>query len=384
MFTNEIPFGVVGSLRDEPDVKSFVVTAYKDVIIDLYALNQVEPWLPDALATRIFLQDSLNAFLRAGKRVQQATIDIVRQRIDEDTIPDEAKILHKNATLILPVKVGDYTDFYASKEHATNVGKLFRPNNPLLPNWVNIPIAYHGRSSSIVVSGTDIKHPWGMITLEGQDVPQYQQSQRLDYELELGFVVGKDSTLGTPVKMEEAEDYIFGVVILNDWSARDIQKYEYVPLGPFLGKNFATSISAWVIPLQSLQNHRTSQVAQEPTPQPHLCNLSDTVHSNDAFDIELKVTLVRDGKQHVLCETNSKYLYWSVKQMVVHHTSNGCNLRVGDIIATGTISGDTEESLGSMLELTKGKGDMLRQGDTILMEGRAGNLHLGDCFGTIV
>ena len=248
----------------------------------------------------------------------------------------------------LPVQVGDYTDFYSSLEHATNVGKMFRPDNPLLSNWKWIPVGYHGRSSSIVVSGTPIKWPSGQLMPPGAEAPTYGPSKRMDFELEMAFVIGKETELGETISVDEAEDYIFGMVLFNDWSARDIQRWEYVPLGPFLGKNFGSTMSPWLVPLEALKPFKTRSPKQNPAPLEYL-----QPAKSGTYDIELEVAVQPEGsKEAVICRSNFKYLYWSMAQQLAHHTVNGCNVKVGDVMASGTISGKTPDSFGSMLELS--------------------------------
>src|SRR6478609_1693425 len=375
-----IPFGII-STKENPN-SYYIATAFDNYAINLHTLHHHDalynekdhPGVKPKSNERdtIFEAESLNEFISFGKPFTEHIRKELQQRIRDGKIVPEAKVPLEDVMNHLPVHVGDYTDFYASKEHATNLGKMFRPTgDSLLPNWSHIPVGYHGRSSSIIVSGTEIHYPSGMILLPDNNAPVYQKCRKLDYELELGFVIGKDSQWGKPVTMEEAENHIFGVVILNDWSARDIQKYEYVPLGPFLGKNFATTISAWVVPIEAFSDYRCKQVAQDPPPQPHLSS-SDV--STDAFDIDLSVDLIRAGERISLTKTNSKGIYWSIRQMITHHTSNGCNLRTGDILATGTISGDNHKSVGSMLEMSEGKWDkLLLTGDEILMYGSCGD-----------
>ena len=279
----------------------------------------------------------------------------------------------------LPVRVGDYTDFYSSIEHATNVGKMFRdPENALLPNWKHLPVGYHGRASSIIVSGIDIHRPKGQ-TKPPEGAPVYGPSQRMDFELEMGFIIGKDSGLGDSISTEQAEDYIFGMVLFNDWSARDIQKWEYVPLGPFLGKNFASSISPWVIPLEALDHFRVNGPHQDPKVLPYL-----EYSGQKNYDINLEVQIHPEGAEKPTSVSNSnfKYMYWNMNQQLAHHTVNGCNVAVGDIMASGTISGQEPSSFGSMLELCWAgskpvllnngeKRKFLKDGDTVIMKGFA-------------
>ena len=389
MFTiDNIPFGIV-SIKDLPGVKYVATVIDNDTgrnVIIIQRVHEVYSLHSEAFPGT-FVASSLNAFIALGKNITRQVRLTLQTLIHDGKIPLNAIIPIEKCVVHLPVEVRDYTDFYACKQHAENVGKMFRPNNPLLPNWSQIPIGYHGRASSIVVSGTGIHHPSGVVASEDSSVT-FGKSEKLDYELELGFIVGKDSQLGTPVEISEAEDYIFGVVLLNDWSARDIQKYEYVPLGPFLGKNFATTISPWVVTMEALSTCRTAQLEQNPIPLKHL--LSET-RSSDGFDIDLTVSICSEGQGRTLtpiCKTNSRNLYWSVRQMVTHHTSNGCNLRIGDIIATGTISGDTSNSLGSLLEKTRGKGPFLSIGNKVSLQGIAKNgeivIYLGNCDGIII
>jgi fumarylacetoacetase len=249
----------------------------------------------------------------------------------------------------LPAEIGDYTDFYASREHATNVGVMMRgPENALMPNWLHLPVAYHGRASSVVVSDTPIRRPRGQVKPDNADRPVFGPSRSLDFELEMGFFVGPGNALGQPIPIAQAADHIFGMVLVNDWSARDIQKWEYQPLGPFLAKNFATSISPWVVTLEALEPFRVAGPAQDPPPLAYLHTSGDW-----SYDIQLEVWLQGSGmaKPERICRSNSNHLYWNVCQQLAHHTVNGCNLRPGDLLATGTISGPTPDSYGSMLEL---------------------------------
>jgi fumarylacetoacetase len=281
--------------------------------------------------------------------------------------------------MLLPVKIGDYTDFYSSIEHATNVGKMFRdPDNALLPNWKHLPVGYHGRASSIVVSGTPIHRPKGQFKDPDMEMPAFGPSRRLDFELEVAFITGKQTKLGDSISTEDAEDFIFGFVLFNDWSARDIQNWEYVPLGPFLGKSFGSSISPWVVTLEALEPFRIGTGLQEPEVLPYL-----KCEKNHSFDINLEVLIQPEGKKAAKVSTsNFKYLYWNVAQQLAHHTSNGCNINVGDMMASGTISGPTDDSLGSMLELSwKGsravkledgeERKFIEDGDAVIMKGFA-------------
>jgi fumarylacetoacetase len=264
----------------------------------------------------------------------------------------------REVQLHLPFDVGDYTDFYASIHHATNVGTMLRPEQPLLPNYRHLPIGYHGRASSVVVSGTPVRRPLGQILPAGAERPQFGASQRLDYELEVGLVIGGENTLGEPVPVRQARDRVFGLVLLNDWSARDIQAWEYQPLGPFLAKSFATTISPWVVPLEALEPRRVAAArpATEPPPLPYL--LDDADQAGGAIDLELEVHLSTTRLRElghdpaVISRSNVRDLYWTPAQLVAHHTSNGCNLRPGDLLGTGTVSGPQPESRGCLLERT--------------------------------
>jgi fumarylacetoacetase len=305
----------------------------------------------------VFSRPYLNDFIALGKPVWQQ----VRQRIAELLQHDNAKLRdnyeHRGKVLLydsqvsmqLPVKVGDYTDFYSSMEHATNVGSMFRdPANALLPNWKHLPVGYHGRSSSIVVSGTGFHRPNGQYKVPDAALPGFGPTRQLDFELEMAFIIGQPTQLGEIIPVGKAEEHIFGMVLFNDWSARDIQAWEYVPLGPFLGKNFASSVSPWVVTLDALAPFRVAGPVQEPRVLPYL-----QTGGRQNYDINLEVAILPDkGSEKVVCRSNSKYLYWNIAQQLAHHTVNGCNVNVGDMYASGTISGPTPGSYGSMLELT--------------------------------
>lgn len=297
---------------------------------------------------------------------------------------EPAKVLlpMAEAEMHLPVAIGDYTDFYSSEHHASNVGAMFRdPQNPLLPNWKHIPVGYHGRSSSIVVSGTNFHRPKGQMKPPTADAPVFGPSKQVDLELETGFIVCKNTRLGDQIPVNEAEDFIFGMVLFNDWSARDIQSWEYVPLGPFLGKNFCSSMSPWIVTMDALKPFRIPMPAeQEPEVQPYLNQTNRTT-----FDIQLEAEFItKEGEQTTICKTNQKYLYWSMAQQLAHHTVNGCLMRIGDLLASGTISGPEKGSLGCLLETTKrgqepvvfpggARRTFMEDGDTIVLRGHAGS-----------
>ena len=381
---HNIPFGIFSTPETEPRVG----VAIGDHILDLWAVGQLGLFDFD---TEVFRQPVLNDFIALGKAVTTK----VRTDIQTWLQDDQSRIanrpalfeLQSKAKMHLPVRIGDYTDFYSSIEHATNVGKMFRdPENALLPNWRHIPVGYHGRASSIVVSGTPIKRPKGQVLAKGAAMPVFQASSRLDFELETAFIIGKDSKLGSSITTGEAEDYIFGKVLFNDWSARDIQKWEYVPLGPFLGKNFASSISPWVVTMEALELFRVQGPKQEPTVLPYL-----EYEGPKNYDIHLEVDIQpTDSTQETICRSNFKYMYWNMAQQLAHHTINGCNVKIGDMMGSGTISGKSEDSYGSMLELSWGGAKpiilqdgstrtFLEDGDSVIMRGyaRRGEVRVG-------
>lgn len=322
--------------------------AIGDKIIDLAAAAEAGLFSKMRFDKKVFRQKKLNDFIRLGRQITGR----IRQKIQSDLCDADGilknnfeKIFHDrlSAKMSLPVEIGDYTDFYSSEEHATNVGIMFRdPKNALLPNWKWLPVGYHGRASSIVVSGTDLKRPAGQIVPKGEDLPIFSKSKQVDFELEMGFIIGKDSQLGEPISTRDSEEYIFGLVLFNDWSARDIQKWEYVPLGPFLGKNFGSSMSPWVVPMEALQPFRVAGPRQKPKPLDYL-----TCSKSMNYNIELEVSI----NEHPVSRSNFKFMYWNMAQQLAHHTVNGCNVRVGDLMASGTISGPTPGSYGSMLEI---------------------------------
>lgn len=386
-----LPYGVfkpAGSDRPRPG------TAIGDWVVDLHALQEA-----GLLDTQVFSESSLNAFMAAGRPVWKA----VRSRLqdllsaDNPTIRDNdslrATAFHHRAhvRMVLPAEIGDYTDFYSSREHATNVGTMFRdPDNALLPNWLHLPVGYHGRASSVVVSGTEVRRPQGQ-TKPGDGPPVFGPCRLLDFELELGFFTGPGNDLGTPISIENAAEHIFGFVLVNDWSARDIQKWEYVPLGPFLAKNFATSISPWIVTLDALEPFRCAGPEQDPNPLPYLESPGDW-----SYDINLEVGIQPDGREaaDVVCRSNFKYMYWNICQQLAHHSVTGCNIRPGDLLASGTISGPDKGSYGSMLELSwRGSNPLqlsdgserkfLLDGDTVVMRGAAEKEGLRIGFGEV-
>lgn len=351
------------------------------------------------LNENVFKSRSLNKFIVLGK----AYWTLARNRISE-LLQEENTELRGNkedlkmalipmieVEMLMPVQVPNYTDFYSSMEHATNVGKMFRPNgDALLPNWKHLPVGYHGRASSIVISGTPIKRPKGQTMPEGAEKPVFGPSKLLDFELEMGFIMGRGNEMGTSITTAEAESHIFGMLIFNDWSARDIQSWEYVPLGPFLSKNFASSVSPWVVTMDALAPFKTAGPKQDPPVLPYL-----NFEGDKNYDILLEVYIENEkGDASLICESNTKFLYWNIAQQLAHHTVGGCNMQVGDICASGTISGPTPNSYGSMLELTwrgskpitlndGSERKFLQDGDTLVMKAfcKKGNLRIG--FGEV-
>ena len=334
-----------------------------------------------------FDQPTLNAFIDSGRdnwTKARSTIQTLLSA-DSDTLRDnkdlQAKALFKQAdvTMHLPVHVPGFTDFYSSKEHATNVGTMFRdPKNALLANWTEMPVGYNGRASTVIVSGTDVIRPSGQLKPNADERPIFSPCKRLDFELETAFVVGRGNDIGQPITVDAATDHIFGMVLLNDWSARDIQKWEYVPLGPFNAKTFASEVSPWIVTMDALAPFKTACPTQEPKPLAYL-NEKD---SNNSFDINLSVELLPENSDEatVVCETNFKYMYWSMAQQLTHHTITGCKVEVGDMMGSGTISGPTPDSYGSMLEIAWNatklvtlKGgetrSFIEDGDTVIMKG---------------
>ena len=329
-------------------------------------------------------RDSLNKFIQLGKSItSEIRTNLQKQLCDINSplfkVKNRVLIPIEEANLHLPIHVGDYTDFYASRGHASNVGEIFRgKENAIHPNWNVIPIAYHGRSSSIVNSETVIKRPFGVLNIESGT---YSVSQKLDFELEFGFVIGKENLLGSPVDIKDSEEYIFGVSLVNDWSARDIQKLEYVPLGPFLGKSFATSISNWITPIEALDDFKTNAITDNELKVP------DRLRSDIATTWDIKLEAFLNNKK--ISSVNLNLLSWTIHQMISHHTSNGCNLRVGDLIATGTISGEKDGEKSSLLEITKdgSNGEYLKDGDEVCLKAYLNNglkkFELGEVKGKI-
>ncbi len=351
-----IPFGI---FRNKFNPLPRACTAIGEFVVDLALLERKGFFKRILLKEKdIFSEPSLNKFMSLGRKACgdvrneiQSLFGTERSEIRDNLVLQSECIFHKNEIeMCMPVTIGDYTDFYSSKQHATNVGIMFRgKENALMPNWVHLPVAYHGRSSSVVLSGTNIIRPKGQTKSDDKENPEFGPSKLLDIELEMGMFVGKGNELGHPVSVDEAPEHVFGMVLVNDWSARDIQKWEYVPLGPFLGKNFATSISPWIVTLDALEPFKTSRVKQVPEPLEYLKSNGDWLYD---IDLEVKIRTAQSEDSFIIAKSNFKNLYWDICQQIAHHTVNGCNLRTGDLLASGTISGDEKESFGSLLELT--------------------------------
>jgi fumarylacetoacetase len=347
---HNIPFGIYS----DASVKHRACSAIGEYIIDLYELAAAG--LID-IQKEILDQSTLNAFIESGKSITNAIRIQLISLLSDDTsvLKTDSSLFQKvfkkqNAVkLLMPVRVGDYTDFYSSIDHATNIGTMIRdPKNALMPNWKHIPVGYHGRASSICVSGHSFHRPKGQQKPANTELPVFGPCKLLDIELETAFIVGKSTKLGDSVSTANADDHIFGMVLFNDWSARDIQTWEYVPLGPFLSKNFASTVSPWIVTLEALEPFRTKGYVQDPKVLPYL------EYSGDKnLDIKLDVFLKpENGEENKICSSNYKYMYWTMEQQLAHHTVNGCNVNVGDMMGSGTISGPDPKEYGSMMELT--------------------------------
>jgi len=383
---HNLPYGIFSDTKTQAEADNRRAgVAIGEYVLDLSVLESAG--LLDLAGGPYFNQPTLNAFIDSGRdnwQKARATIQTLLSDADgtlRDDTELQKKALFKQAdvTMHLPVHVPGFTDFYSSKEHATNVGTMFRdPNNALLPNWTEMPVGYNGRASTVVVSGTDIVRPSGQLKPNADERPIFSPCKRLDFELETAFVVGKGNQLGQPIAVDVAFEHIFGMVLLNDWSARDIQKWEYVPLGPFNAKTFASEVSPWIVTMEALAPFKTSCPTQEPKP---LAYLNETA-TDTSFDINLSVELLPENAESatVVCETNFKYMYWSMAQQLTHHTITGCKVEVGDMMGSGTISGPTPNAYGSMLEIawnatkpvTLAGGEtrsFIEDGDTVIMKG---------------
>lgn len=346
-----LPFGIFKTQQLSPRVG----VAIGSQVIDMQSLASLGfIKIPDV---SVFSKAALNPFMALGKEVcrdvRQQLSDLLNKNNTslQHNESAKAKVFHNMDTveMLMPVTVGNYTDFYSSIDHATNVGTMFRdPANALLPNWKHLPVGYHGRASSITVSGTNFHRPKGQTKPADSEVPVFGPCKLLDFELETAFIIGQSTKLGESVTTADADNYIFGMVLFNDWSARDIQTWEYVPLGPFLAKNFASTVSPWVVMLDALEPFRVEGYKQEPKVLPYL-----QYNGNKNIDIKLQVSIQPKGQEEVVvCNSNYRYMYWTMEQQLAHHTVNGCNINVGDMMASGTISGPTPGSFGSMLELS--------------------------------
>ena len=380
-----LPYGVC---RPREGGEVFICTAIGEYVLNLAELEQAGVFDgPQLDGKRVFSERTLNKFMSMDRKAWLEARTTISNLLsadesslrDNESLREEVLIPMDEVEMLLPIDIGDYTDFYSSEQHAFNVGTMFRgPENALKPNWKHLPVGYHGRASSVVVSGTDLHRPQGQVLGEDGETPEFSASKLLDFELEMGFVAGPGNRLGEPIPVSEAKEHIFGLMIVNDWSARDIQKWEYQPLGPFLAKNWATSVSPWIVTLDALEPFKTTGPEQDPEPMPYLKS------SEGWYDIKLDVFLQGDDmdKPHKIAASNYKNLYWSMNQQLAHHTITGCNVQPGDLYASGTISGETEDSYGSMLELSwKGEKPItfpdgeertfIEDGDTITMTGYA-------------
>lgn len=396
-----IPFGVY----KDAHTPHHICTAIGNEIVDLYELahhgflNNIHESLKE-----VFNQPCLNAFIDLGKSVTSAVRSRVQELLsDKEEVLRKAEHLHsiifkpmENVQMLLPVRIGDYTDFYSSEYHATNVGKMFRdPNNALLPNWKHLPVGYHGRSSSVFVSPHSFYRPNGQTKPADSEKPVFGPTKLLDFELETAFVVGKSTQQGDVIPVHRAREYIFGMLLFNDWSARDIQTWEYQPLGPFLAKNFASTVSPWVVTLEALEMFYVDVPAQQPEPLPYL---QQKPLQQPAIQLEV-VLRTPDGTETLICESNTRYLYWTMEQQLAHHTINGCPVNTGDVMASGTISGPEPHQFGSMLELTwRGtkpvrlkngeERKFIQDGDTIIIRGYAQKngirVGFGKCEATVL
>ena len=391
-----LPFGIYSTKNKTKRVG----VAIGEYILDLSHLLKLGYLDSLSFCEHCFSNEYLNRMMGHGK----LEIRDLRNRISELLNVENPELsqnkeavakvldLQIESEMHLPVKIGDYTDFYSSEQHAFNVGSMFRdPDNALLPNWKHIPVAYHGRSSSIIPSGQDVTRPKGQQKLDDNENPIFGASKLLDFELEMGFVTFQGKPLGNTISTEEADEYIFGMCLFNDWSARDIQKWEYVPLGPFLAKNFASSMSCWIVTLDALEPFRTAGPIQKPKVLPYL-----EYDGNKHLDIELTVAIqTENGSKKVVTNSNYKHMYWNMNQQLAHHTVNGCNVNCGDMLASGTISGSEEGSFGSMLEISwKGTKPLkmpdgserkfVQDGDSVIFNGRAKNKNFNIGFGELI
>lgn len=395
-----LPFGIFKTRY----LTAVAGVAIGDHVLDLVYLHENGYLYGLNLPIGIFNQKYLNDFLSLGRKKIRAVRERISELLRDDNNELKGNVAAREIALIpieevqmlLPVRIPNYTDFYSSEEHATNVGSMFRdPKHALLPNWKHLPVGYHGRASSIVVSGTSVHRPKGQIKPAEAERPVFSPTHKLDFELEVAFITCGETKLGQPVPVHETEDYIAGLVLFNDWSARDIQQWEYVPLGPFLSKNFASTMSPWIVTLDALEPFRVKGPEQNPEVLPYLA-----VDGARNFDILLEVLLQPERSQEMtVCRSNFKYMYWNINQQLAHHTVNGCNIQVGDLYASGTISGPSPGSFGSMLELSwNGQKPLImpdgtertfiQDGDTVIMRGHAKKdgvrIGFGECKGKVL
>jgi fumarylacetoacetase len=387
-----IPFGII-----KHNNKKVVATIIGNTVIDLHALyNKGLLSTTYGLHATLFANDFLNDFIAEGKPVTNAVrariIDLFNETNTEHrALLQECLLPVDEVQNCMPVRIGDYTDFFSSIDHATNTGMMFRdPANALLPNWKHLPVGYHGRSSSIVESGINFYRPKGQSKADDQTMPSFAPCKTLDFELEMGFIIGKPTAIGDSITTANADEHIFGFCLFNDWSARDIQKWEYVPLGPFLGKNFFSSISPWIVTIEALAPFRVPSYEQMPQVLPYLA-----FEGNNNFDVNLQVFIQPENStEKCVSESNFKYMYWNVNQQLAHHTVNGCNVNVGDMMASGTISGPEPTSYGSMLEISWGgkrsitmndgtERKFIQDNDTVIMRGYASKNGIRVGFGEV-
>ncbi|WP_426295489.1 fumarylacetoacetase [Dyadobacter endophyticus] len=357
---HNLPFGIFSD--DRPARAGVAIGNWVVDLATAYGLNMF-PHYPEAGSA--FRKPVLNELVALGRSFSDYVRKIIQTALcDRESVlhqySDHLLIPQKKVQMHMPLKVGNYTDFYSSEEHAFSVGQIFRPENPLFPNWKHLPVAYHGRASSIVVSGTPIPRPRGQIG-QVDGTPAFKPTHALDYELELAWVIGKDSAVGQSVPVAEAEDYIFGLLLFNDWSARDIQRWEYQPLGPFTSKNFASGVSPWIVTWEALQPFRVPAPLQQPQPLPYLAH-----HPRQNFDLSLSVGVrPGHGEEFLVCQTNARDIYWTAAQQIAHHTVTGCNMQIGDLLATGTISGKNITQKGCLLEATLNGTQPVKLGENI-------------------
>ena len=349
---HNLPYGTY-SLRNK-DIKKIGV-AIGEQILDLQFCQNLDLFSDLDFDKTVFSASNLNALMALGKplnrEIRKRIQQILSENYSERNLIQEFCLVHqREVKMHLPIKIGDYTDFYSSIDHASNVGKMFRdPNNPLLTNWRHLPVAYHGRASSIFVSGTNFYRPKGQILSDDGYTPIFSVTKSLDFELEIATIIGTNSEIGKPINTTESEDYVFGFVLFNDWSARDIQRWEYQPLGPFLGKNFFSSISPWVVTIDALEPFRVVSPEQNPPVMDYL-----KTEGLRNFDINFEVSIQpNNGRETLVCKNNFKEMYWNVAQQIAHHTVNGCNLNTGDLLVSGTVSGSEPSTYGSLLELSE-------------------------------